>query len=247
MTELILSEITRMAQGYCIIGLEPKGSGFRSVRPMPPRNYAWGHPWPHRRGDRLRFLLQSLPSVPPHVEDFRAAGPPECLGRVAENELPRCLRAAETGRRMEEMFGCALRTNPQGGGAVWVNAGEATRSICGCEFRFVRFHWKVDRWRAELQLASGENLKSLPIVDRDWNDFLDEAEKLAGSQNPQERVRTFLNGAVAAVIWKDESRFARLGLARPNSQGVCWLMLDSLFPLPKREWLAKLAARPGSI
>ncbi|HKM90976.1 MAG TPA: hypothetical protein VJX29_10185 [Candidatus Acidoferrales bacterium] len=246
MRELILSEITRMAQGYCIIGLEPQGNAFRSVRPMPQRSHAWGHPWPHSRGDRLRFRLASLPSVRPHVEDFQAAGAPACTGRVAEGELLRCLRAAETGRKTEELFGSALQTNPQGGGAAWVNAREATRSICGCEFRFVRFHWKLDRWRAELQLTSGESLKSLPIVDRDWNDFLDEAAKLGGSQNPQERVRSFLNGPVAAAIWKDENRFARLGLARPNPQGVCWLMLDSLFPLQKREWLSKFAAGPGT-
>jgi len=247
MTELILSEITRMAQGYCIIGLEPQGKAFRSVRPMPPRNYAWGHPWPHQRGDRLRFRLQSLPPVPPHVEDYRSAGAPDCPGKLPEGELLRCLRAAETARKTEELFGCALQTNPQGGGAAWVKAPEAKRSICGCEFRFVRFHWKLDRWRAELQLASGESLKSLPIVDRDWNDFLDDAARLGGSQSPQERVRSFLNGPVAAAVWKDESRFARLGLARPNPQGVCWLMLDSLFPLPKREWLAKFSEGPGTI
>jgi hypothetical protein len=239
MTELILTEITRMAQGYCVIGLEPQRGAFRSVRPMPPRNYAWSHPWPHWRGDRLRFQLQPLPSVPPHVEDSRAAGAPVSSGRLPEADLLRCLRAAETGRKTEELFGCALRANPQGGGAAWVNAGEAKRSICGCEFRFVRFHWRIDRWRAELQLSSGQSLKSLPIVDRDWNDFLQEAAKLGGMQNPEE-LRSFLNGTVAGAIWKDESRFVRLGLARPNQQGVCWLMLDSLFPLPKREWLSNL-------
>ena len=131
-----------------------------------------------------------------------------------------------------------------GGGAVWVNARDAGRSICGCEFRFVRFHWRYDRWRVELHLRAGEILGSLPIVDRDWNDFLDEAVRLAGSQTPQERVRSFLNGSVAAAIWKDERRFVRIGLARPNPQGGCWLMLDSLFPLPSRNWLAELAGGP---
>jgi len=243
---LILSEITRMAGGYCILGVEPQGDRFRSVRPMPPRNYAWAPPWPHQRGDRLRFQLFSIPEVRPHVEDFRAAAMPECSGRMKEGELLRCLRAAETGRRVDELFGCALRTNPQGAGAAWVNAPEARRSICGCEFRFVRFHWKLDRWRAELRLASGETLKSLPIVDRDWNDFLEEATKLAGAQNAQEQLRPFLNGPVAEAVWKDESRFARLGLARPSPHGVSWLMLDSLFPLPKREWLVKFSEASGS-
>jgi hypothetical protein len=34
-------------------------------------------------------------------------------------------------------------------------------------------------------------------------------------------------------------RFARIGLARPNS-GRCWLMLDSLFPQPQESWLGGL-------
>jgi hypothetical protein len=127
-----------------------------------------------------------------------------------------------------------------GSGAVWVKPQEAARSICGCEFRYARFRWKHDRWRVELRLSAGEILRSLPIVDRDWNDFLDHAANLAGSQNPAERLRTFLNGPVASAIWNDERRFARIGLARPNQQGACWLMLDSLFPLPRREWLAEL-------
>ncbi len=245
MTEIILSEITRMANGYCIIGLEPAGAAYRSVRPMPPRGYAWGPPWPYGRGDRLRFRLQPLPAAPPHVEDYAAAGTPECAGKLSESDLLRCLRAAETGKKREELFGCGLRTSAMGGGAAWVNAQEAARSICGCDFRFLRFHWKHDRWRVELHLAAGETLGSLPIVDSDWNDFLEEAGKLTGAQNPPERLRTFLNQTVTAAIWKDANRFARIGLARPNVQGACWLMLDSLFPLPKREWLAELGGGPA--
>ena len=35
--ELILSDVTIMGLGYCVIGLEQVSSGsFRSVRPMPP-------------------------------------------------------------------------------------------------------------------------------------------------------------------------------------------------------------------
>jgi len=30
--------------------------------------------------------------------------------------------------------------------------------------------------------------------------------------------------------------FIRLGLTRPFHD-LCWLMLDTLFPLPRREWL----------
>ena len=42
MRDLILSDITVMGPGYCVIGLERVAQdAFRSVRPLPPRSYAW--------------------------------------------------------------------------------------------------------------------------------------------------------------------------------------------------------------
>jgi len=245
-TELILSEVTRMAGGYCVIGLERTSRGYRSVRPMPPRSYAWGHPWPHQRGDRLGFELRARPCTQPHVEDRKAMRAAQSLGRIGHPELVGCLRSAEVARSTGELFGCALRSNPSGSGAAWVNPKEAARSICGCEFRFLRFFWRVDRWRVEVKLAGGETLKSLPIVDRDWNDFLDVAGAALGNVNREQRLHRFLNGGVAREIDQDEARFIRLGLTRTNDQGVCWLMLDSLFPLPRQEWVAELGESRGS-
>jgi len=244
MTELILSDITRMKSGYCVIGLQAAGSGFRSVRPMPPRGHAWPAHWRHTRGERLRFRLQTVPQMMPHVEDQLSAGEPECPGRISEQELVRCLRGAETAGSRDELFGCMLQRSAMGGSAAWVKPEEAKRSICGCEIRSVRFRWKIDRWRAEVRMAAGEILESLPIVDHDWNNFLEAAAARAGGPNAVERVQSFLNGFVARTIWNDEQPFARIGLARPNPQGGCWLMLDSLFPLPKGEWLEEFAGRP---
>jgi hypothetical protein len=241
MTELILSEITRMAGGYCVIGLERIGDAYRSVRPMPPRGYAWGYPWPHQRGDRLRFQLHPLPPVSPHVEDCKAAGAPQSLGQITHGALVNCLRSAEVGQNARDFFGCELRVNPFGAGAGWVNADAAVRSICGCEFRFLRFYWRLDRWRVELRLTSGNALKGLPIVDHDWNSFLEQTGRAVGGVNREQRLQRFLNGEVAREILEDDNHFARLGLARPNPQGMCWLMLDSLFPLPKNEWVAQLS------
>jgi hypothetical protein len=39
---LILSDITEMGSGLCVIGIEQVGKNeFHSVRPMPPMGYAW--------------------------------------------------------------------------------------------------------------------------------------------------------------------------------------------------------------
>jgi len=195
---------------------------------------------------RLGFELRARPCTQPHVEDRKAMRAAQSLGRIGHPELVGCLRSAEVARSTGELFGCALRSNPSGSGAAWVNPKEAARSICGCEFRFLRFFWRVDRWRVEVKLAGGETLKSLPIVDRDWNDFLDVAGAALGNVNREQRLHRFLNGRVAREIDQDEARFIRLGLTRTNDQGVCWLMLDSLFPLPRQEWVAELGESRGS-
>jgi hypothetical protein len=123
-----------------------------------------------------------------------------------------------------------------------VTPQQAARSICGCEFRYVGFDWRFDRWRAELGLCSGEVLRGLPIVDHQWSGFLEAAADAAGPINQAQRLRRFLNESIARRLSVHKPRFARLGLARPNLQQQCWIMLDSLFPLPRVEWLEGLRA-----
>ena len=237
MAELILSELTRMGQGFCIIGLEAQGQGYRSVRPMPARSYAWSASFPHRRGERLRFELTGGPAAAPHVEDRQSSGWVHPAGKVSEDELVRCLRSAEVAGRVVELFGCAPNVNRMGAGAGWVSPQQATRSICGCEYHSLRFVWKFDRWRAELGLASGDILRGLPIVDHEWSRFLETAAEALGPVNQAQRLGRLLNETVARRVCEAELRFARLGLARANPQQQCWIMLDSLFPLPRAEWL----------
>jgi hypothetical protein len=48
----------------------------------------------------------------------------------------------------------------------------------------------------------------------------------------------FFDSVIQKRIISSNHRFARIGLARPkNDEGFCWLMLDTLFPLPNPAWL----------
>lgn len=117
---------------------------------------------------------------------------------------------------------------------------EAPRSICGCDFQNLRFRLYPDRVRAGLVMVSGETLRSLPVVDRDWNEFIERAVKQIGGANRLQRVQRFLNGRILEKILSSPDRLARIGLARPGPDGACWLMLDSIFPLPQAGWLEDL-------
>jgi len=80
-------------------------------------------------------------------------------------------------------------------------------------------------------LGTGDRLDSLPVVDRDWYMFA----KLLKNEK-RNRLEKFFNSFVVKQLMSSQIRFARIGLARPDGRGLCWPMLDSLFPLPKNEW-----------
>ena len=238
MTELILSEITRMGPGHCVIGLEKVEGRYRSIRPFPRLGHAWSKVFPYRRGDRLRFSLAQVLPAPPHVEDRCSTGVSANVGRIAEDELVRCLRSAEVADRLKDLFGCPLRPRHYGGN-VCTDPAQGTRSICGCDFLNLRLKLLSTEVRAMLVLPSGETLNDLPLVDRDWNEFIELAlSRLAGA-NRSQRLNRFLSSFVPDMLSRDPRRFARIGLSRLY-EGGCWLMLDSLFPLPEQAWLEHL-------
>jgi hypothetical protein len=115
---------------------------------------------------------------------------------------------------------------------VYVNPVDARRSICGCKINSVSFRFYPEKIRVALALESGETLYSLPVVDRDWLAF---AKRL--NDQSQDRLKGFFNSFIVHQIMSSPIRFARIGLARPDRDGLCWLMLDSLFPLPMDEWV----------
>src|SRR2546428_3248082 len=78
-------------------------------------------------------------------------------------------------------------------------------------------------------LPSDESLSSLPVVDRDWNKFLQQVAERLGKVNIGSRSQKFLNGTIRNALLDSPNRFARIGLARAQGD-QCWLMLDSLFP-----------------
>lgn len=234
MTDLIISEITLMRPGFCVIGLERSSEFFRSVRPLPPFGHAW-FSFPHRRGEILNFSLAAWPAAHPHSEDHISSGVLRKAGEVTEMELVRHLRQAEAADRIRNLFGCELHQRRYGGN-VCVEPGQGSRSICGCEFSNLRLEIIGDHLRAALTLLSGETLQDLPVVDRDWNEFVSSAQKRIVGANPMQRLSRFLQTTLRDHILNDPNRFARIGLSRPFNGG-CWLMLDSLFPLPQQAWL----------
>lgn len=220
-----------------MIGLEGIDERFRSVRPIPRSSYAWNK-FPYGRGDHVAFDLSAMLVVPPHVED-RLAGNDKKRGSVAEVELVKCLRQAEVATSVKELFGCDVHASPYGGAAVYVDPQDGKRSICGCEVESVRFSLKFfPRLRAALALKSGESLQSLPIVDVDWFGFaVGIGNQVKDNPNFLRKLQSFFDSFVRDEIMSSQIRFARIGLARPDRDGFCWLMLDSLFPRPKKEWL----------
>jgi len=234
MTKLLITEITRMGQAFCVIGLQHEKERICSIRPVPASANGWLH-FPHRRGDILECALAPFPAPKPHVEDRTATRGFQKSNSVAEAETVSYLRKAETADSLPDLFGCQVRENIKGAGHH-VMPHEAKRSICGCETQNLRLELYANELRATLALPSGEVLRDLPVVDRDWRDFIDAALASTRGANRCARLDRFLNSQFHYKIMSCPHHFIRIGLTRPF-QEFCWLMLDTLFPLPKPEWL----------
>lgn len=242
MPDLIISEITLMGRGYCVIGLDRiQAESFRSVRPLPPQAFAWREPFPFRRGDRVRFSAVPMAVSPPHVEDQKSRGLLRAGPSASEDELIGCLRKAEVANSLHDLFGCRVQMSDRGGRALWVNPCEAMRSICGCEYENLRLRIFPEAegfaLRAEAVMNSGERMSSIPIVDREWHRFVVQLTKRIRRADRLSFAERFLNRSVADKMLLSLQRFARIGLPRPRNDQQCWLMLDSLFPQPKEAWL----------
>jgi len=241
MRELILSDITEMGAGLCVIGIEPATENlFRSVRPIPPQGFGWDRSFPHQRGSAVCFESRPTSGSPPHTEDQNTHGLQASGTRLSEFELVDRLQRAEVSTDLEGLFACELRADSSGGNA-WVDPGEASRSICGCLYRNVRFLVFQDpnrvTLRARLVLTSGETLNSLPVVDREWRCFMDEVMQRLAKSGGRFDLDRYLNRFIRHKLLQSLHAFARVGLTRPEQGNKCWLMLDSLFPQPDVSWL----------
>jgi hypothetical protein len=242
MRELILSDITEMGSGLCVIGIERVGTNsFRSVRPIPPIGYAWPLPFQCKRGSFVRFEPAVTIAVPPHIEDQNSHGLTPGGESLDEDELVDLLQHAETSENPEGLFGCGLSSDQLGGNA-WAPPESASRSICGCGYANMRFRVYMDpdqiKLVAMLALSSGEVLHSLPIVDRAWRQFLVELMKCFPKRPARSELDAFFNRSIRTRVMEAPTHFARIGLPRPNKNiDKCWLMLDSLFPQPDVTWL----------
>lgn len=234
MTRLLITEITRMGPAFCVIGLALDAETIHSIRSLPMSGKGWPH-FPYRRGDILETSFPRLPSPRPHVEDRTSLRSFQKAGEVEEAEIVGYLRKAETALSLAELFGCRIRENQRGAGD-YAEPAEAQRSICGCETQNLRIELCGNELRASLVLPSGEALRDLPLVDRDWNNFIDAAIAQDREANRHARLEGFLKNKFHHKVISCAHHYVRLGLTRPFHDR-CWVMLDTLFPLPSREWL----------
>ena len=234
MTKLLITEITRMGPAFCVIGLQHDQQKFQSIRPVSSTANGWRH-FPYQRGEILECSLATFCGAAPHVEDRVSTRGFQKCSTVAEPEMAGYLRKAECSDSLRGLFECSIRENRQGSGA-YALPDEARRSICGCKTQNLRLELCGNELRATLVLSSGEVLRDLPVVDRDWLDFMDAALAANRGANRAARLERFLNSQFHYKIMSCPHHFVRIGLTRPY-QNVCWLMLDTLFPLPKADWL----------
>lgn len=240
-TKLLITEITRMGSAFCVIGLQREGGRVQSLRPVRSLAKSWRR-FPYQRGDVIKFSLLATPGKPPHVEDRVTTRDFRKSATISEPDVVAHLRNAECAESLRDLFGCAIRESKRGAYAL---PEEARRSICGCPAQNLRFEFCGKQLRAKLVLASGE-LLDLPVVDRDWLGFVDDALAENRGPNRAARLRGFLNSQFQYKVISCAHHFIRIGLSRPFSpqssspgvgRNVCWLMLDTLFPLPKVDWL----------
>jgi hypothetical protein len=234
MTKLLITEITRMGPSFCVIGLQRDNQKIQSIRPIRSSGHGWTY-FPHHRGDVLELPLSPFPGASPHVEDRVVTGDFLKSAAVAEPEVAVYLAKAERSDSLAGLFECAIHENRQGSGS-YTSPREARRSICGCYTQNLRLELCGNELRSTLVLSSGELLRDLPVVDRDWLNFTDAALAENRGANRTARLERFLNSQFHYKILSCPHHFVRVGLTRPYKD-VCWLMLDTLFPLPKADWL----------
>lgn len=234
MTNLLITEITRMGPAFCVIGLEHENQAIYSIRPLPPVGKGWKH-FPYRRGDILEFSLIKLPCERPHFEDRASTRGIRKLRGIPQEEVVKYLRRAESADSLKDLFGCDLHENRSGRG-VFVPQGKGMRSICGCSTQNLRLDRIGKELRAALTLPSGESVRDIPVVDRDWNEFVEAALAPSRGANLLQRLERFFASQFDRRVLGCAHHFVRLGLSRPHPDR-CWLMLDTLFPLPQTSWL----------
>jgi len=233
-TRLLITEITRMGPAFCVIGLQREKDKIRSVRPVSATANSWMH-FPYHRGDVLRCDLAPFSGSKPHIEDRVSTRSFEKESAVPEPEVVTYLRKAEIASSLEDLFGCVLHENKTGSG-LFAKPVEARRSVCGTVSQNLRLELCANELRATLALRSGEVLRDLPVVDRDWRDFFEAAVVISRGANRLARLERFLNSQFQSKVLSCPHHFVRLGLTRPYHD-LCWLMLDTLIPLPKHDWL----------
>src|SRR5712691_6749963 len=224
MTKLLITEITDMGPVYCVIGLVREGSAIYSLRPLPPRSNGWVS-FPFQRGDILECSLVKLPCARPHTEDRVSTREWKKVGEICHSEVVKYLHRAEVGDSLGDLFGCVVKENLKGSG-MYSQPGAGMRSICGCVTVNLALENVGGELRASLVLRSGETLRDLPVVDRDWIDFVKRERNVGRARNFNKSLENFL-----APIFSKRFLIARTTLFVLASRahlrgdaGSCWTL-----------------------
>jgi len=207
MTRLLITEITRRGPAFCVIGLEREKNRIRSVRPVTATANSWMH-FPYLRGDVLQCDLAPFSGSKPHVEDRVSTRGFRKESAVPEPGVVTYLRKAEIGTTLEDLFGCVLHENKTGSG-LFAKPREAKRSVCGTVTQNLRLELCANELRATLALPSGEVLRDLPVVDRDWRDFIEAALATSRGANRLARLKHFLNSQFQSKVLSCPHHFIR--------------------------------------
>ncbi len=93
--------------------------------------------------------------------------------------------AKQKSRILCRIYSIAFSMKISTGSGLFAIPLDPRRSICGTETKNLRLEPCANELRATLALSSGEVLRDLPVVDRDWRDFIDAA--LADNQRSEPR------------------------------------------------------------
>ena len=205
---------------------------FQSIRPIPASAHSWNY-FPHQRGDILEFSLTPFSGASPHVEDRVSMRDFRKTAAVAEPEVASYLGKAECSDSLRGLFECAIHENRQGSGVYALRprpgarSAVATRRISGWSFTGMSCE---PRW-CSFQVKSRGTCPWLTAIG--WT--LRMPRRIAGRIAPQSH-RSHLSPTSQYRIMSCPHHFVRIGLTRPYRE-VCWLMLDTLFSIPKADWL----------
>jgi hypothetical protein len=222
MTEILITDVTRMRRpNICVAGYTG-GQTFRLDSPSPTEDTLAGS-GALRPGDVVDIFWRPLPNVkPPHVEDgeWRRSSLRH-VKRYGIDSLTRFLERHSL-QSVREAFGEPKLTGKGGNPAFPTGQGE--RSLASVAARNVRVRIQYNRPRVEFADAN-DSWRNVPLEDLMIHQHADDCLQC----------RSHLEQALAGEFDCD-SAVLRVGLGRPfvsdDHPAACWMQVNGIYPLP---------------